>query len=85
TAEGLARVERAEVALHRILGQGRLRVRDHFPVARIEIPEQSIEAAVRAPLRQEIVTAVTKAGYRYVAIDLMGYRMGSMNDRVTAR
>lgn len=81
TADALARVERAESALHDILGVGGLRVRDHYPVARIELPSKMIADVAQVPLRDKIVTALKAAGYRYVTLDLSGYRMGSMNDQ----
>jgi uncharacterized protein len=80
TREGLARVEQAEVALQQVLGHGGLRVRDHYPVARVEVPDAEIAALAREPLRGRVVAALRQAGYRYVALDLGGYRMGSMND-----
>jgi uncharacterized protein len=85
TAEGLARVERAESALHDLMAIGGLRVRDHYPVARIELPGSEIARAVLDPLRGQIVTALREAGYRYVTVDLAGYHMGSMNEQLAER
>jgi uncharacterized protein len=84
TGEGLERVERAESALHALLGIGGLRVRDHFPLARIELPEEQISRVASDPIRERVVVALREAGYRYVTIDLTGYRMGSMNDQSAA-
>ncbi len=83
--EGLARVEAAEVALHALLGARGLRVRDHHPVARIEVPREMIARLAAEPLRAAVVEALRAAGYRYVALDLDGYRMGSMNDQLESR
>ena len=77
--EALGRIERAEAALQTLLGEQHLRVRDHFPLARIELPAERIVAAASEPLRQEVVTALQALGYRYISLDLEGYRMGSMN------
>lgn len=85
TAEGLERVERAEAALHTLLGIGGLRVRDHYPVARIELPAEQISRVADGDVRERVVGALREAGYRYVTLDLNGYRMGSMNDQSAER
>jgi len=77
--EALQRIEQAETALHALLGARQLRVRDHFPVARIELPADDIARVAAEPLRAQVADAVRAAGYRYVSLDLSGYRMGSMN------
>jgi pyridinium-3,5-biscarboxylic acid mononucleotide sulfurtransferase len=82
TREGLARVEAAEAALHRLLGARGLRVRDHDSIARIEVAPEMIPRVAAEPLRSQITRALREAGYRYVAVDLEGYRMGSMNDQL---
>jgi pyridinium-3,5-biscarboxylic acid mononucleotide sulfurtransferase len=72
----LAAVESAESAL-RALGFGQLRVRHHGDAARLEV-----EAAVLAEVvtrRDEVVSAVRGAGFRFVALDLEGFRSGSLN------
>jgi len=77
TAQRLARVERAENAL-KDLGFRACRVRDHAPVARIEVPAGEIARLVKtAPA---VVDALTQAGYAYVTADLAGFRSGSMNE-----
>lgn len=81
TADALARVERAESTLRDLLGAGGLRVRDHYPVARIELPAERIADVAQEPLRGKVVSMLKDAGYRYVTLDLSGYRMGSMNDQ----
>jgi uncharacterized protein len=49
-------------------------------VARIEIAEEELPAALDRALMLRISTAVRKAGFQYVAIDCDGYRSGSMNE-----
>ena len=72
----LAEVEAAERALRR-LGFDVLRVRHHRDVARLEVPlDRLAEVAER---RAEVVAAVREAGFRYVALDLEGFRSGSLN------
>ena len=77
TRETLSRIDRAEDALRR-LGFSHVRVRDHGPVARIEVPDDLIPQATAR--REQIVAALGEAGYQYVALDLRGYRTGSMNE-----
>jgi uncharacterized protein len=79
TAEGLARVEAAEAALRRLWGIRHLRVRDHHPVARVEVPAGEIARLAQPEPRDGAVAALRALGYRYVALDLAGYRMGSLN------
>lgn len=81
TIEKLQRVAGAERAL-RGLGFRGLRVRHHDGLARIELPrEQMAEAIARAA---EVAAAVKEAGYRYVSLDLEGYRAGSANEVLNA-
>ncbi|MDZ4200038.1 MAG: ATP-dependent sacrificial sulfur transferase LarE [Kiritimatiellia bacterium] len=74
----LDRVDRAESAL-RALGFSGCRVRAHGDVARLEVPPDAIEHAA-GPIRLKIVEVVRQAGFRYVALDLAGYRTGSLNE-----
>jgi pyridinium-3,5-biscarboxylic acid mononucleotide sulfurtransferase len=84
TAEGLARVEAAEAFLAE-LGLSDLRVRDHAAsgggadVARIEVPPDEITHLARPEVRARIVARFKELGYTYVALDLEGYRRGSLN------
>ena len=59
-------------------GVGRGCVRDHYPVARIEIPVDDLLVVVES--RRQIVEALKSVGYTYVTLDLEGFRNGSMND-----
>lgn len=79
TAEKLARVERAEEVLIS-LGFTQCRVRDHDTIARIEVPADLIERAVT--LRESIAGPLKALGYTYVALDLEGFRSGSMNEGI---
>ena len=77
TAERLVSVGRAEDAL-RAFGLSQLRVRYHWPVARIEVEPSAFASVIaNAP---DIVHAVKACGFQYVALDLQGYRTGSMNE-----
>ena len=72
----LARLDRAEAALRR-LGFGQLRVRDYGDTARIELPLDELAEAVRR--REAVVEAISGVGYRYVTLDLEGFRSGNLN------
>lgn len=76
----LARLDRAEAALRR-LGFGQLRVRDYGDTARIELPLDDLAEAVRQ--REAVVEAVRGVGYRYVTLDLEGFRSGNLNGALT--
>jgi len=82
TEERLAQVEAAEDALAE-LGFVQYRVRHHEEVARVELPVEDLPRAIE--LRGEIETAIKAAGYRYVAVDLGGFRSGSLNEGLTKR
>ena len=77
TVEALDQVGAAEAFL-RGLGMRQLRVRHHGDVARIEVEPQDIAAVVE--YRERIVTRMTNLGYRYVTLDLAGFRSGSLNE-----
>lgn len=77
TAERLARIEQAEVAI-RDMGFGQVRVRDHAPVARIEVPPDQMSRLLER--REEAVKALGDCGYTYVSMDLVGFRSGSANE-----
>jgi uncharacterized protein len=79
TMERLAQVERAERALRNLGIQGDLRVRHHGDLARIELGKDELShwlLPARAGLLQH---AVRSSGYARVAIDLRGFRSGSLN------
>jgi len=75
----LRRVAQAEAAL-RDIGFRTVRVRDHGTLARIEIPREEIDRALRVGIHQRLIDACKQQGYVYVCLDLEGYRTGSMNE-----
>ncbi len=79
TGEALARIDAAESYLRERFALGQLRVRDHFPLARIEVPEAEIARLSSTDARAEIVRRLRELGYRYITLDLEGFRSGSMN------
>jgi uncharacterized protein len=72
----LRAVDVAESAL-RSLGFNELRVRHHGPAARLEFPSHLLAHVLER--RTEVVEAVQAAGFRFVALDLEGFRSGNMN------
>jgi uncharacterized protein len=77
TGANLAMVEMAEDHL-KSLGLKQVRVRVHGSVARIEVPEEEMEKVLLS--RERIAKELKKAGFKYVALDLQGFRSGSMNE-----
>lgn len=77
--EALTRIGKAEALLRALLPATSLRVRDHYPLARLELSPGLIAKAAAEPLRGRIVTAVQSAGYEHVCLDLLGYRTGGAN------
>jgi uncharacterized protein len=77
TVGRLMAVAAAEEALHR-LGFRQVRVRHYGDLARIELDPPDLPAAIIR--RVEIVDAIRAAGYRYVTIDLEGFRSGNLNE-----
>lgn len=76
--EQLRRVETAEQAL-RDLGFNAVRVRCHADLARIELDRADQTRLLDATLARQVTAALLGGGFRYVTLDLQGYRMGSFN------
>jgi uncharacterized protein len=79
TSEGLARVEAAEAML-REMGFGELRVRDHDPIARIEVAAEEVARLAQPEVAARVVAGLKGLGYLSVTLDLEGYRRGSLDD-----
>lgn len=79
TVEKLAQIEKSEAFL-RQLGFKQLRVRHHGEIARIELEESEMaKLGSDRQLMQEISTRLRSFGYRFVTLDLSGYRQGGAN------
>jgi pyridinium-3,5-biscarboxylic acid mononucleotide sulfurtransferase len=78
TAEKLARIAQAEQAIRRITGVRQLRVRDHNGLARIEVAKNERPLFLNLEVFDHVSEALKKLGFKYVTIDLEGYRTGSM-------
>ena len=79
TPERLALIERGEAAL-RDLGFRQFRVRLHEKLARVEIAPEEMPRAVSPEMASAIASRLKTAGFTYVALDLEGYRQGSLNE-----
>jgi pyridinium-3,5-biscarboxylic acid mononucleotide sulfurtransferase len=79
TVEKLRMVEQAEDVLHSF-GFRHCRVRHHGDVARIELPPEDLARALGPDVRAALVRDLKSIGYRYVSVDLEGYRTGSLNE-----
>ena len=84
TDEKLRTIEQAEEAL-RALGFRVFRVRHHDDVARIEIARDEMIRALEPDVATAIVRQLKAVGYRYVSLDLQGYRTGSLNEGLLLR
>ena len=78
TRESLSIVEKGEDAL-RALGFQQFRVRHHGEIVRIEIAREELERALDAAMAAEFTTIFKALGFKFVTLDLEGFRSGSMN------
>lgn len=82
TIEKLSMVDRAESALRRS-GFRQVRVRHHGDVARIEVSEEEMPRALNPEMAARMSSALKALGFKFVTLDLEGYRMGSLNEALT--
>ncbi len=75
----LKKIERAENFLHE-LGLKQIRLRYHYPIARIEIGKEEIPLMLDYNIREKIIKRLKRIGFEYVCLDLEGYRSGSMDE-----
>ncbi len=83
TIEKLSVIERSEAAL-RGLGFRLLRVRHHGDVARIEIAPEELSMALDREMAGNMAVALKRFGFKYVTLDLEGYRTGALNEGLKA-
>lgn len=79
TEQRLRQIDEAEEYL-RSLGLVEFRARHHDAVARIEVQPQDIEKIAAEPIRSQIVDKIKSLGFKFVTIDLQGFRSGSLNE-----
>ncbi len=81
TIEKLSIIERGEAAL-RQLGFSQMRVRHHGDIARIEIAPDEMPLALNAEMAKRMTEVFKQIGFKYVALDLEGYRQGALNESI---
>jgi len=82
TEERLQQIDQAEVFL-RSLGFVEFRVRHHDTIARIEIRPADIAKLTAEPVRSQVVEKLKSLGFRFVTVDLQGFRSGSLNESLS--
>lgn len=85
TRERLSQVGGLEGVLRAELGFRQVRVRYHDAIARVELELSELPRALEAGVRERIVAAGLEQGFKYVTLDLAGYRMGSHNEVLVGR
>jgi uncharacterized protein len=83
TREALHVVEKGEDAL-RALGFGQFRVRHHGEIVRIEIAREELERALDPAMAAQFTTIFKSLGFKFVTLDMEGFRSGSMNSLLPA-
>ncbi len=82
TPERLLMIDQAERLLH-TLGLGELRVRYHAgDMARIEVPLDELNALCEPTVRDVVVRELRQLGFKYVTLDLAGFRSGGLNQLI---
>lgn len=83
TREALDVIERGEDAI-RALGFRQFRVRHHGDIVRIEIDREELERALNPAMAAQFTTIFKQLGFKFVTLDLEGFRSGSMNTLLPA-
>ena len=84
TIEKLSAVDKAEIALKQ-MGFRQVRVRHHGDIARIEVADEEMERALDQEMAGRMSRALKALGFKYVTLDLEGYRTGSLNEAIGKR
>ena len=79
TEQRLKQIDQAEEYL-RSLGFVEFRVRHHDTIARIEVNPNDIKRITTEPIRSQIIEKIKSLGFKFVTIDLQGFRSGSLNE-----
>ncbi|MHC4582169.1 MAG: adenine nucleotide alpha-hydrolase family protein [Planctomycetota bacterium] len=82
TEQRLGQIEQAEDFL-RGLGLLEFRVRHHDIVARIEVNPQDLDKITAEPARSQIVDKLKSLGFKFVTVDLQGFRSGALNESLS--
>lgn len=79
TIERLSKVERGEEVL-RSMGFREFRVRIHQEIVRLEIAPNEMQCALNLEMTEKLAKEFRRIGFKYVTLDLQGYRSGAMNE-----
>ncbi|SPF50513.1 conserved hypothetical protein [Syntrophobacter sp. SbD1] len=79
TAAKLGQVDAAEDLIRSMSISRQVRVRHYGDTARIEVAEEDLSNLLESETRRHVVTFLKNLGFKFVTIDLEGYRMGSLN------
>lgn len=85
TAEKLQQIDEGEIFLRQLGLCRQVRVRHHGAVARIEVDSQAIQRFAEKEIREQITDFFNKLGFQFVALDLEGYAMGSLNREIAPK
>ncbi|RLF22491.1 MAG: ATP-dependent sacrificial sulfur transferase LarE [Thermoprotei archaeon] len=85
TAERLRRVALAEKIVKELTGVRQLRVRDHGYIARIEVGRDERHKFFNEETMDKVAQALIKLGYKFVTLDLLGYRTGSLDTLISEK
>ena len=77
--ELLEKIEKAEAVIKRLTGVRQVRARHHGEILRIEVETGDIEKLLSRQVADRIIDDIKKLGYKYITVDIGGYRQGSMN------
>lgn len=80
TLEKLVRIATAEKIVRELAGATLVRVRDHGDIARIEVDRNERKKFFNEEVMDRVAEELKKLGYRYVTLDVMGYRSGSLDE-----
>jgi uncharacterized protein len=81
TKEKLRQIDKAEEFL-RSLGYDNCRVRHHGKLARIEVSPKRLEQLMKPGQRRQVTEHLKGLGFKYITLDMQGYRMGSLNEAI---
>jgi uncharacterized protein len=84
TVEKLRQIEAGEQILHR-LGFREARVRHHGDIARVEVSRGELPRVIAPEVADEITRGLLRLGFNHVAVDLRGFRSGSLNEALPRR
>jgi pyridinium-3,5-biscarboxylic acid mononucleotide sulfurtransferase len=82
TAEKLKQIDEGEIFVRDLGICQQVRVRHHGTVARLEVTPEAVDRFLEAETRKRIADYFKKLGFQFVALDLEGYSMGSLNREI---